>query len=295
MSILKNILKGSASAWALATFVKKSGDTMTGPLQFGAGLGIRASGSGGFVLEDSSGNDVITVGAGGAHLSFNQLSNGYTAVNSSGAVTTNIAPNVQTGTTYTLAATDNCKLITFNNASPITVTLPQQSTLATAAGFWCRVRNLGTGTITFVKEGAETIDGNTTLTQYGEALIGRPTTTKWSVAYSTAVVNMPAMGTVNLSITTSQTKDLWCPQAPCTLLGIRFRAFSVGTAGTFKLQLNGVDIPGLTGLVPSTTQVIAFASSPVNLAAGDVITAVADGTLATIVDLNITPSITVSY
>jgi uncharacterized membrane protein len=34
MSVLKNILKGSASAWALSTFVKKSGDTMTGNLIF---------------------------------------------------------------------------------------------------------------------------------------------------------------------------------------------------------------------------------------------------------------------
>jgi len=32
MGVLKNILQGSASAWALSTFVKKSGDTMTGPL-----------------------------------------------------------------------------------------------------------------------------------------------------------------------------------------------------------------------------------------------------------------------
>jgi hypothetical protein len=32
MGVLKNILQGSASAWALSTFVKKSGDTMTGNL-----------------------------------------------------------------------------------------------------------------------------------------------------------------------------------------------------------------------------------------------------------------------
>jgi hypothetical protein len=203
--------------------------------------------------------------------------------------------NKQTGTSYILAATDYATLITFNNPSAITVILPQQLTLTTTDGFWCKARNLGAGTITFVKEGSETIDGNTTLIQYGEVLIQRPTTTKWSIAYGTAVVNMPGMGTINLSITTSQTKDLWCPQAPCTLLGIRFRAFSVGTAGTFKLQLNGVDIPGLTGLVPSTTQTIASVSSSVALANGDVITIVADGTLVTIADLNITPSITVTY
>lgn len=33
MGVFKNILKGSASAWALSTFVKKSGDIMTGDLE----------------------------------------------------------------------------------------------------------------------------------------------------------------------------------------------------------------------------------------------------------------------
>lgn len=203
--------------------------------------------------------------------------------------------NTQTGTTYTLVATDYGKLITLNNASAITLTLPQQSTLTTTNGFWCKVRNLGAGTVTIVKQGSETLDGNTTLITGAEALIERPTTTKWAVSYGTAIVNMPAIGTINLSITTSNTKDLWCVQANATLLGIRWRAFSVGTAGTFKLQLNGADITGLTGLVPSTTAAYGYATTATNLVAGDVITIVADGTLATIADLNISPIFTVTY
>lgn len=43
MGVFKNILKGSASAWALSTFVKKSGDTMTGNLGF-SGNGRKITG-----------------------------------------------------------------------------------------------------------------------------------------------------------------------------------------------------------------------------------------------------------
>lgn len=203
--------------------------------------------------------------------------------------------NAQTGTTYTLLASDCGKTITLSNAAAITVTLPQQSTTTTAEGFWCRLFNIGAGTVTIVKQGAETLIGNTTLITNAECLIQRITTTTWSSQYGTAVVNMVGMATINLSITTSNTKDLWCPQSPATLLGIRFRAFSVGTAGTFKLQLNGADITGLTGLVPSTTQAYSYASSATALASGYVITIVADGTLVNIADLNITPIYTVTY
>lgn len=210
-------------------------------------------------------------------------------INSDGSSQFYQGVNAQTGTSYVLQASDYSKLITINSASPVTITLPQQSNIPTTTGFHCEVLNLGAGAISYVKEGAEAVDGNTLQNQYARVKIGRPTTTKWALSYGTAVVNMPAMSTVNLTVTTSNTKDLWCPQASATLLGIRFRAFSLTTAGTFKLQLNGVDIPGLTGLVPSTTQAYAYVSTALDLVAGDVITIVADGTLVLVSDLNITP------
>ena len=37
-------------------------------------------------------------------------------------------PSVQTGTTYTISPDDYGKIVTFSNASAVTVTLPQQST-----------------------------------------------------------------------------------------------------------------------------------------------------------------------
>lgn len=202
--------------------------------------------------------------------------------------------NAQTGTSYVLQASDYAKLITINNASAVTITLPQQSTTPTTDGFWCEVINLGAGPITYSGQGAETIDGNTLQNQYARVKIGRPTTTKWSIAYATAVVNMTALASMSKNLTTSQTKKYFKPQAAATFLGIQFDCFSLVTAGTFKLQLNGVDITGLTGLIPTTTVSTAFCSSAVSLAPNDVITAVADGTLDTVVDLDITPIFTIN-
>lgn len=203
--------------------------------------------------------------------------------------------NNQTGTTYTLAITDLGNDVTLNNAAAVTLTLPQTSNVAFPIGSKIKIINYGAGTVTIVKEGAETLDGNTTMVTGAEVFVQKTTSSRWDVFGGTAIVNMPAIGPINLSITTSNTKRLWTVQANCTLLGITWVAFSVGTAGTFKLQLNGADITGLTSLVPATSDATAYATTAQNLVAGDKITIVADGTLATIADLNITPNFTVTY
>jgi hypothetical protein len=72
------------------------------------------------------------------------------------------ATNAQTGTTYTILASDNQKLITFNNAASIAVTLPQATTSGFTAGAVFHLRNLGVGTVT-VTPTTSTIDGAATL------------------------------------------------------------------------------------------------------------------------------------
>ncbi len=57
--------------------------------------------------------------------------------------------NAQTGTLYTLVATDTGKVITLNNASAITVTVPT----GLGAGFNCTVIQKGAGQITFSASG----------------------------------------------------------------------------------------------------------------------------------------------
>jgi hypothetical protein len=61
------------------------------------------------------------------------------------AALANARVNAQTGTTYTILASDNGKIVTCSNASPITVTVPS----GLGAGFNCLVIQKAGGQITF--------------------------------------------------------------------------------------------------------------------------------------------------
>jgi hypothetical protein len=67
--------------------------------------------------------------------------------------------NTQTGTTYTLVASDNGKIITLNNGSPITLTVP-----SLFIGFNCMVVQLGSGQITLTASG-NTISNRSSFTK----------------------------------------------------------------------------------------------------------------------------------
>jgi len=66
---------------------------------------------------------------------------------------TSISFNPQTGTTYTLVATDKAKLVTTSNASPVTVTIPADIFVA---GNIINVQSIGVG-LTTISGGAVTI------------------------------------------------------------------------------------------------------------------------------------------
>jgi len=57
--------------------------------------------------------------------------------------------NAQTGTTYTFVLSDAGKLVTFNNASAITVTIPANSSVAFPIGTHIDCMQLGAGKVTF--------------------------------------------------------------------------------------------------------------------------------------------------
>lgn len=85
-----------------------------------------------------------------------------------------LAPvNAQTGTTYTVQASDRGKNVTHSNGSAIAVTLPR-ATGAFGDGFWYLVKNLGAGTATITPT-TSTIAGGATL-----AL----TTGQWGIVFS---------------------------------------------------------------------------------------------------------------
>ncbi len=79
--------------------------------------------------------------------------------------------NNQTGTTYEVASGDNAKLVTCNNGSAITVTLPN----ALSIGFQCAITQLGDGQVTFSAEA-------------GGALLNRQSHTKTAGKYGTISV-----------------------------------------------------------------------------------------------------------
>lgn len=74
--------------------------------------------------------------------------------------------NAQTGTAYTVKATDRGKWITCSNASPVTVTVPS----GLGAGFNCVIQQIGAGAVTISGSGAtiNNIDSHTGISgQYG--------------------------------------------------------------------------------------------------------------------------------
>lgn len=202
--------------------------------------------------------------------------------------------NAQTGTTYTVVLSDYGKLITLNNASAVTVTLPQQSTTTTAAGFFCWFLNIGTGQVTIVKQGAETLTGNVILNQYAECKVERPTTTSWATFGGTATVQDCFTLSVGGALL-NQSYDI-VSYAPTTgtVLGVTTKSTSLGTAGTYTVAINGSTVTGLSAIANSTARTYTSASAANTYNRGDYITITLSGTI-TAVDLFATLDVTRSF
>jgi hypothetical protein len=84
---------------------------------------------------------------------------GLTGGGSSGAVTlaASVATNAQVGTTYTLALADNGKLVTLSNASPVSVTIPLNSSIALPVGAVIMMAAYGAGAVTISGAGGVTV------------------------------------------------------------------------------------------------------------------------------------------
>lgn len=70
--------------------------------------------------------------------------------------------DTQTGTTYTILAADENKLVTFNNGSAVAVALPVASTSGFGAGAFFTLYNIGAGAVT-VTPTTSTINGGSTI------------------------------------------------------------------------------------------------------------------------------------
>jgi hypothetical protein len=93
--------------------------------------------------------------------------------------------NAQTGTTYTIAATDPGLLVTCNNASAITVTVPQDSSVAFAIGKWVELFQLGAGQITVAAGAGATLRSTPTAksrAQYSRLFLQKISANTWALS-----------------------------------------------------------------------------------------------------------------
>jgi hypothetical protein len=98
--------------------------------------------------------------------------------------------NAQTGTTYTLALTDNLKTVSLNNAGAVAVTVPTNASVAfTADETRIDLVNLGAGEVTVSGDTGVTINGvsagSFTLAQYAGASLLKIDTNTWLAPNST--------------------------------------------------------------------------------------------------------------
>lgn len=97
----------------------------------------------------------------------------------------NLTVNAQTGTTYTLALTDNNKLVTLSNTSAITLTVPTNGTVAFPVGAQINLAAINTGVVTVAGAGGVTVNATPGLNlraQYSSAVLIQLSTDNWLLA-----------------------------------------------------------------------------------------------------------------
>lgn len=90
------------------------------------------------------------------------------SISNTGAITSQQAINTQTGTSYTLTLSDAGQVVTLDNASAISVTVPLHATTAYPIGTRIDLLQLGTGQVTVVPSGGVTIRTASGLKFYGQ-------------------------------------------------------------------------------------------------------------------------------
>lgn len=97
--------------------------------------------------------------------------------------------NAQTGTTYTLVLTDAAKLVTLTNASPITLTVPTNASVAFPIGTQILLYQGGAGEVTVSSSATIRAEGSKTKTngQYSIAGLVKVATDEWVLFGNTKV------------------------------------------------------------------------------------------------------------
>ena len=162
-------------------------------IENGINFGVMSGGTG------SSGQVIKSTGTGAEWATISEYSAptiGSTSIASGATVTTiagltltapvvNLSINEQTGTSYTVALSDNGKLVTLSNAGAITVTVPTNDSAAYATGSQINLVQLGAGTVSVVGDSGVSVLGTPGLNfraQYSSATLIKINTNSWLLA-----------------------------------------------------------------------------------------------------------------
>lgn len=175
--------------------------------------------------------------------------------------------NAQTGTTYTLAATDFTKLVTLSNASPVTVTLPLEATVPWPAYTQLRLLNQGAGLVTVAGAVGVTINGTPlTLAQYKGAILTKTGTNTWTfLPFSGGSAKATVTGTTGSpTITTVGTRTVYkfTGAGSITTTAGEVEVLIVGAGGNSSgVDGNGARIMSGTQTLTAATHTIAVGAS----------------------------------
>lgn len=103
-------------------------------------------------------------------------------INVTGTVVAQSTLNAQTGTTYTTVLADASKLVTLNNGSAITLTIPTNASVAYPVGTKIDLAQIGAGQVTVAGAGGVTVNSTPTLkfrAQYSAATCIKTATDTW--------------------------------------------------------------------------------------------------------------------
>lgn len=138
-----------------------------------------------------------------------------------GIIISGLRRNTQSGTTYTILASDAGKLVTVNNASPVAVTLPQAGSSGGAffpAQYHFTILNLGTGLATITPT-TSTINGLSILNLLtNDAAIIFSDGTNYFAAICRNVMVQPGTANYDQSVWNSSS-SLWEPQRARYIIG----------------------------------------------------------------------------
>lgn len=169
-------------------------------------------------------------------------------ITTSGTISSTWAINAQTGTTYTILSSDAAKLVTFNNASAVAVTLPQ-ATGSFAAGFAFDVQDIGAGTATITPT-TSTINGASTLVipqNYGCSIVSDGT--NYQVSACLPVAGFTGSGNiVRATSPTLVTPALGTIASGNLASGTGYTVANLAGAGTGVLTALGTNVSG-TGAI----------------------------------------------